>query len=131
MSTYMSRDYKILKSIIGPESQFEHKIDIPEFTFLGAGGQPDFGNITIWFYANKKHIELKSLKQYIFQWRDTLVSYERVINCIYEDLLQVYDPDRIRIEIVFKPRGGISSTLVIDSDWEVRGGSGRLWMHHK
>ena len=46
---------------------------------------------------------------------------------IYEDLMATYEPHRLRIEINFRPRGGISSHLVIDSDWAVRGGSDNLW----
>lgn len=128
---YEDRDVSTLETIPCPQSSFEHKLDIPEFTFMGSSDQPDFGHIKIWFYADKKTIELRSLKKYIYQWRDIRVSYERVINCIYDDLIQTYEPSRLRIEIVFKPRGGISSTLIIDSDWSIRGGSDKLWQHHK
>ena len=130
MRSYKDRDKTLLKAIPSPKGSYDHKIDTPEFTFLGAGGQPDFGTVTIWFYANNKAVELKSLKQYFYNWRDIHVSYERVINCIYDDLLEVYDPSRVRIEIQFKPRGGISSTVVIDSDWSVRGGTDVAWQHH-
>ena len=51
-----------------------------------------------------------------------LLSYERLINVVYDDLMEVYDPARLRIVMEFNPRGGISSKLTIDSDWEVRGG---------
>ena len=130
MRSYKDRDQDLLKSIPSPQEAYEHKIDTPEFTFLGASGQPDFGNVVLWFYAKEKAIELKSLKQYFYDWRDIHVSYERVINCIYDDLVEVYDPARLRIEIEFKPRGGLSSSLTIDSDWGVRGGSDKAWRDH-
>ena len=74
------------------------------------------------FYADKKIIELKSLKQYVYQLRDIVVSYERLINIVYEDLMKTYEPERLRIVMVCNPRGGISSKLTIDSDWGIRGG---------
>ncbi|CAN0253284.1 unnamed protein product, partial [Chrysoparadoxa australica] len=98
------------------------KIKIPEFTFLGGKEQPDFANVYLTFYPGKKIIELKSLKQYVFQLRDITVSYERLINIFYEDLMAIYKPDRLRIVMNCNPRGGISSKLTIDSDWSARGG---------
>jgi 7-cyano-7-deazaguanine reductase len=77
-------------------------------------------NIT--FYPEQSVIELKSLKQYFYQFRDTRISYERIINTIYDDLMDVYSPKRIRIVMEFNVRGGITSKLTIDSDWKVRGG---------
>ena len=121
----------MLKSLPSPFKAYEQEINIPEFTFLGVKEQPDFGEIKLWFYANETTIELKSLKDYIYGWRDIVVSYERVINCIYDDLMEKYDPSRLRIEITFRPRGGISSTLRIDSDWGVRGGSDMSWKDQK
>lgn len=106
-----------LKTIPNPAVGYEQKISIPEFTFLGVKNQPDFGNITIWFYGNAYTIELKSLKEYIFQYRDTIISYERCIDVMYKHLMETYKPNRLKIEIEFRPRGGISSTMLRDSDW--------------
>lgn len=120
---YDKIDRAILKSLPNPTSEaYEAKIKIPECTFLGVHEQPDFATIYLTFYADKKIIELKSLKQYIYQLRDVIVSYERLINIIYEDLMNTYDPTRLRIVMVCNPRGGISSKLTIDSDWKIRGG---------
>lgn len=130
MRSYKDRDKSLLKTIPSPKGAYEHKIDAPELTFLGANKQPDFGHVSIWFYADKSAVELKSLKQYFFDWRDIHVSYERIINCIYDDMMEVYSPKRLRIEIEFNARGGISSTVVIDSDWGERGGSDTVWQHH-
>lgn len=123
IKTYRDIDKSILKSIPNPTDEgYEIKIKIPEFTFLGVSGQPDFAVVYITFYPKKRLIELKSLKQYVYQLRDIVVSYERLINIIYDHLKEVYDPDRIRIVMICNPRGGISSKLTIDSDWGVRGG---------
>jgi len=132
MLTYKDIKSDLLKSLPNPSKEgYEVRLEIPEFTFLGAHGQPDFGHIRIWFYSDKKIIELKSLKFYITHYRDILTSYERAINCIYNDLMKVYEPFRLRIEMSFRPRGGISSHLTIDSDWGCRGGSDKLWQNHK
>ncbi len=49
-------------------------------------------------------------------------AYERLVNVFYDHLMEVYDPERIRLTMICNPRGGISSKLTIDSDWKVRGG---------
>ena len=122
--TYESIDKKILKSIPNPaEGSYEIKVKIPEFTFLGVSSQPDFATIYLTFYPNKKVIELKSVKQYVYQLRNLIVSYERLINVFYDHLMEVYQPDRMRVVMVCNPRGGISSKLTIDSDWKARGGN--------
>lgn len=121
--TFNSVDNTILKAIDNPsKGAYEIKIKIPECTFLGVEKQPDFATIYLTLYPKKKVIELKSLKHYIFQFRDIIISYERFINVVYDDLYKIYDPNRMRIVVVFNPRGGISSRLTIDSDWSVRGG---------
>ena len=130
MRSYKDRDESLLKTIPSPKGAYEHKIDAPELTFLGANKQPDFGRVTIWFYADKYAVELKSLKQYFFDWRDIHVSYERIINCLYDDLMETYEPTRLRIEIQFNARGGISSKVTIDSDWAARGGADHDWRDH-
>lgn len=120
-----------LQSIPNAAKGYEQCITIPEFTFLGVHDQPDFGSIVIWFYGDSKTIELKSLKQYLFQYRDTIISYERAIDVMYKHLIDAYEPQRIRIEIEFRPRGGISSRMTVDSDWGHLGGTDTHWQHHK
>ena len=119
-----------LKSLPNAAKGYEQFIDIPEFTFLGVHDQPDFGHIKIWYYGNEKTIELKSLKEYLYQYRDTIISYERMLDVFYKHMMEVYEPDRLRIEVAFRPRGGISSTLKVDSDWGHLGGSDTAWQHH-
>ena len=116
-------DNTILKSIPNPSDKgYDIKIKNPEITFLGVRKQPDYATVYITFYPKEKVIELKTLKEYFYQFRMKLLSYERLINVVYDDLMEVYDPARLRVVMEFNPRGGISSKLAIDSDWEVRGG---------
>jgi 7-cyano-7-deazaguanine reductase len=58
----------------------------------------------------------------VYQLRNIITSYERLINIVYDDLVAVYEPERLRLVMICNPRGGISSKLTIDSDWKIRGG---------
>lgn len=116
-------DKNILVSLPNPTKEaYEIKVKIPEFTFLGVNEQPDFATVFLTFYPKGKIIELKSLKLYAYHLRDIIVSYERLINIAYDQLMEVYEPERLRITMICNPRGGISSKLTIDSDWAARGG---------
>jgi len=126
-----SIDKSLLKHLPNQAKGYEQRLHIPEFTFLGAQEQPDFGVIRIWFYGNDRTIELKSFKQYLYQYRDTIMSYERCLDLLYKHIKEVYEPMRVRIEIGFRPRGGISSKLVVDSDWGHLGGTDKLWQTHE
>ena len=129
---YSDIDKGLLKALPNPSREaYEIKIKIPEFTFLGVKEQPDFANVYLTFYPGEKIIELKSLKLYVFQLRDITVSYERLINIFYDHMMAVYTPLRLRVVMNCNPRGGISSRLTIDSDWEARGGEERFkdWIH--
>ena len=99
-------------------------------TFLGVKDQPDYAQVYMTFYPDEKVIELKTLKQYFYQFRNKILSYERLINVVYDDIMTVYKPNRLRLTMIFNPRGGISSKLTIDSDWSIRGGDEKFkdWM---
>ena len=114
----------ILQRIANPTTEaYEQKILIPELTFLGVANQPDFGEVLLTFYPKEWTIELKSLKQYKDAFRSSLASYERLANVMFDDLMEVYAPIRLRLMMNLRPRGGISSSLTIDSDWAIRGGA--------
>ena len=113
----------LLRKIPNPtEEAYEQKILVPEFTFLGVANQPDYGEMLLTFYPEKWTIELKSLKIYKDAFRQEMASYERLANVVYEDLMKVFEPRRLRLMMRLRPRGGISSCLTIDSDWAIRGG---------
>ena len=114
--TVLKTNKRVLKKITNPALEpYEIEIDAPEFTFYGAKNQPDYATITITMIPGKSVIELKSFKSYLQQYRNQIASYERVINVIYDDLIQVYKPKKLLIEMKFRPRGGITSKLAIDS----------------
>ena len=97
-------DASELKFIPNPSKQgYEIKMKTSEVTFLGVKNQPDFADLYITFYPKDKVVELKSLKIYLQQFRNKILSYERFINVIYDDMVRVYDPDRLRIVMVFNP----------------------------
>ena len=124
MSKKQWSDITILKSIKNPsDKSYEIKIKAPEITFLGVKNQPDFARLYIIFYPRDTVIELRSFKLYIQQYRDKIMSYERLINVIYDDLIEKYKPIRLRLVMEFNSRGGISYKLTIDSDWKDRGGN--------
>ena len=114
----------LLEKIPNPgNAAYEQKILMPEFTFLGVINQPDFGEVLLTFYPNEWTIELKSLKVYKDSFRNKPISYERLSNVMFEDIMTVYKPSRLRLMMRLRLRGGISSCLTIDSDWNICGGN--------
>jgi 7-cyano-7-deazaguanine reductase len=77
-------------------------------------GQPDFGTITVSYIADKKCIELKSLKLYLQSFRNEGIFYENAINRILEDLVSVCQPRWMEVKGEFNVRGGISSTVTAE-----------------
>ena len=122
--TWKDADKSILKSLPSPETgrPYELKMKQPELTFMGVHEQPDFATLFILMYPNGKIVELKSLKIYLQQYRDIIISYERIINVIFEHMMEVYKPSRLRLVLDCNPRGGIMSRTTIDSDWSALGG---------
>ena len=121
---YSDIDSSMLKSIPNPEKvkPYEVKIKQPEVTFLGVYNQPDFATLYVLMYPNGRIVELKSFKEYLQQYRDVVISYERLVNQIYDHMKEVYTPERLRLVLDCNPRGGLSSRLSIDSDWGALGG---------
>ena len=87
----------------------------PEFTSVcPKTGQPDFGEITIEYVADRLCVELKSLKFYLQGFRNTGVFYEDVVNRILDDLVAAISPRYARVEAVFNVRGGVYTTVVAE-----------------
>jgi len=74
-------------------------------------GQPDFGVITVSYVADKKCVELKSLKYYLQSFRNEGIFYENVINRILDDLVKLLKPKWIEVKGEFSVRGGIQSVI--------------------
>lgn len=93
---YADRDYVI-------------EFDCPEYTSLcPVTGQPDFGQITLRYVPDKKCIESKSLKLYLYSFRNTSTFHEEAVNTILDAVVKACSPRRAEVIGRFRPRGGIS-----------------------
>jgi preQ(1) synthase len=92
-----------------PEHEYVVKLDCPEFTTLcPKTGQPDFGHLYISYIPRQKMVESKSLKLYLFSFRNHGDFHEDCVNIIMKDLRRLMDPRYIEVCGRFMPRGGIS-----------------------
>ena len=81
----------------------------PEFTTLcPITGQPDFAEIRIMYLPDKRMVESKSLKLYLFSFRNHGDFHEDCVNTIMKDLIKVMQPKYIEVKGLFAPRGGIA-----------------------
>ena len=95
-----------------PERDYEIRLVCPEFTCLcPRTGQPDFATFTIVYVPHRTCVELKSLKLYLWSFRDEGHFHEAVTNRILGDLVAALDPRRIEIQGDFKIRGGIHTVV--------------------
>ena len=92
-----------------PDNEYVVTFDCPEFTTLcPKTGQPDFGHIYISYIPRERMVESKSLKLYLFSFRNHGDFHEDCVNIIMKDLCRLMDPKYIEVRGVFMPRGGIS-----------------------
>jgi 7-cyano-7-deazaguanine reductase len=92
-----------------PENYTWVKFNCPEFTSLcPITGQPDFATIYLSYIPDKKLVESKSLKLYLFSFRNHGAFHEDCINIIMKDLIALMDPNYIEVWGKFLPRGGLS-----------------------
>ena len=92
-----------------PENDYLVTLDCPEFTSLcPKTGQPDFGHIIISYIPRVRMVESKSLKLYLFSFRNHGDFHEDCVNIIMKDLIALMDPKYIEVRGLFNPRGGIS-----------------------
>ena len=88
------------------------EISNPEFTSLcPKTGLPDSGTVTIKYLPDKFIVELKSLKYYFLQFRNTGIFYENLTQLLLDHLVKKLEPFEMVIEAEFTPRGGISSKV--------------------
>ena len=92
-----------------PDNDYFVKFNCPEFTSLcPITGQPDFAAITISYVPDIRMVESKSLKLYLFSFRNHGDFHEDFVNIIMKDLIRLMDPKYIEVWGKFTPRGGIS-----------------------
>ena len=92
-----------------PDNDYWVTFDCPEFTSLcPITGQPDFATIRVDYIPGMKMVESKSLKLYLFSFRNHGAFHEDCVNIIMKDLIRLMDPKYIEVTGIFTPRGGIS-----------------------
>jgi 7-cyano-7-deazaguanine reductase len=92
-----------------PDNDYWVQFNCPEFTSLcPITGQPDFAEIKILYIPDKRMVESKSLKLYLFSFRNHGDFHEDCVNIIMKDLIHLMDPKYIEVIGLFLPRGGIS-----------------------
>ena len=95
-----------------PQRPYEITIACPEFTSVcPLTGQPDFGTIRIVYTPGPRCLELKSLKLYIWSYRQEGAFYEDLVNRILDDLVAACEPREMVVTGEFNVRGGISTTV--------------------
>ena len=100
-----------------PGRRYTVTLECPEFTCVcPITGQPDFATITIRYIPDQRIIESKSLKLYLWSYRDEGVFHEHVTNQILDDLVEAMDPLYCHVSGAFNVRGGISIT--VDAEYE-------------
>ncbi len=114
MSTKPSKE---LESFVNPDTGRDYTIHIrvPEFTCLcPKTGQPDFAEIFIDYVPDRHCVELKSLKLYIWSFRQQGTFHEAVTNQILDDLIAAIQPRFMRVKAQFNVRGGIYTSVVAE-----------------
>jgi len=105
-----------------PERDYTIRVRIPEFTCLcPKTGQPDFATLYLDYVPDRRCIELKSLKIYIWSYRDQGAFHEAVTNKILDDLAGACAPRYMRISAEFNVRGGLYTKVVAEHrarDWQ-------------
>jgi 7-cyano-7-deazaguanine reductase len=95
-----------------PERDYEISFECPEFTCVcPMTGQPDFATLRIAYVPDRRCVELKSLKLYLWSFRNEGHFHEAVTNRILDDLVRVLRPRRMRVVGDFQVRGGIHSVV--------------------
>lgn len=98
-----------------PERDYEIILECPEFTCLcPLTGQPDFASFRIIYVPDQRCVELKSLKLYLWAFRNEGVFHEKFTNRMADDIIALIDPRKLRIEAHWNVRGGITTLVNID-----------------
>lgn len=120
MSTQPTKELETFDNPM-PERDYTIRITVPEFTCLcPKTGQPDFATFKIEYVADKKCVELKALKMYMWSFREEGAFHEKVTNDILGDLVKACEPRFMRLTGEFNVRGGIYTTVIAEHrapDW--------------
>jgi len=112
-----SKPSKKLESFANPSPARDYliRMQIPEFTCLcPMTGQPDFATLFLDYVPDRKCVELKSLKLYIWSYRNEGAFHEAVTNRISDDLVKLLSPRLLRLVARFFVRGGITTSVVVE-----------------
>ena len=124
MSTQPSKELETFNNP-HPGRDYTVRIRIPEFTCLcPKTGQPDFAVLNLEYVPDRRCVELKSLKLYIWSFRDQGAFHEDVANRMLDKLVQACQPHFMRLRADFNVRGGIYTTVVAehrDPAWQAPG----------
>ncbi len=121
-----TRPSKRLQTFANPSPRRDYRIcmEIPEFTCLcPMTGQPDFATLSLEYIPDRLCVELKSLKLYVWSFRDQGAFHEAVTNRILEDLVKAASPRFMRLTAKFNVRGGIYTSIVVEHrkrGWKAR-----------
>ena len=114
MSTRPSKNLQTFPNP-APQRDFHIHMEIPEFTCLcPMTGQPDFATLILDYIPEKTCVELKSLKLYIWSFRDEGCYHEAVTNRILDDLVEALKPRFMRLTAKFYVRGGIFTNVIAE-----------------
>ena len=98
-----------------PERDYHIHMEVPEFTCLcPKTGQPDFATLILDYIPDRKCVELKSLKMYMWSYRNEGAFHEAVTNHILNDLAAATEPRFMRLTAKFYVRGGIFTNVVAE-----------------
>jgi len=112
-----SKPSKSLESFPNPSPGRDYliRMQIPEFTCLcPLTGQPDFATLLLDYIPDRKCVELKSLKLYVWSFRNEGAFHEAVANRIGDDLVKLLSPRLLRLVARFFVRGGITTSVVVE-----------------
>jgi 7-cyano-7-deazaguanine reductase len=113
----MTEPSRCLETFVNPapERDYTIRMTMPEFSCLcPKTGQPDFATLKLEYVPNERCVELKSLKLYIWSFRDRGTFHEAVTNEIVRDLTTAMEPRFLRLTAEFNVRGGIYTTVVAE-----------------
>ena len=124
MSTSPGRDLETFENP-SPGRPYEIRFEVPEFTCVcPKTGQPDFASLHITYTPDGSCVELKSLKQYLWSFREEGHFHEDVTNRILDDLVKTTGPRKREISGAFNVRGGIATLVTARYEKPKRGKSG-------